>query len=325
MQFGILVSNSVSPGVGSDVQFDELTQKARLARQLGYSSFWLGGGPVGARWHMLTPLARLAVETGDMELGSVVLLPLYNPVELAEQVSTLDAITGGRFTLGVGLGFQEYQYRAFGVPKTERLHRFMEYLDVMKRLWTEETVTYHGRFINIDGVPGAPKPVAQPHPKILLAVNLDAGVLRAPRLGRGWLTSSRATLRTIGRQLGLYREACEEAGVPAEVVAFRSCFVAHTKKEAVDTIQPFAAPQYRGWVETGAELHEIDRIDRPFEEILEGRFIIGSPEDCALEVQKCRDLGLENVVLGMEWHGMPLRHTLDSMRRFAEEVLPRFQ
>ena len=82
-------------------------------------------------------LARLAAEAGDMEIGSaVVLLPLHNPVELAESVATMDSICGGRFIFGIGLGYRDEEYTAFGVDRTHRVQRMEEALEVMKRLWT---------------------------------------------------------------------------------------------------------------------------------------------------------------------------------------------
>ena len=81
-----------------------------------------------------------------MDLGMVVLLPLQHPVQLAEQISTLDVISGGRFTLAAALGWRDFEFRAFGMPKEERLSRFKEVLSTMKMLWTNERVTHRGHY-----------------------------------------------------------------------------------------------------------------------------------------------------------------------------------
>ena len=323
MKFGVLLSNGVRGDAPGAVQLDELVAKAALARRLGYDSLWLVGGPLSGGWHMLTPLARLAAETGDMELGSVLLLPLYNPIEVAEQVATLHAICGGGFILGAGQGWQDAQYSAFGIPKSERLPRFLEYLEAMNKLWTKEVVDFRGRFLTLKGARGYASAFQDP-PQVLIGANMDPGVERAPRIGDGWLVRSRSTLPTIIRQLALYRQTCEEVGVPGRVVAFRQCFVAGSRAEAVEAIGPYAAAQHRRWVANEAPVPEADRMDRPFEELLEGRFILGDPEECAAEIERYRALGIEEFVLGMEWPGTPADLPLGSMRLFAETVMPEF-
>ena len=97
-------------------------------------------------------LARLAAETGDMNLAtSVLLLPLLNPVDVAEQVATLDHISEGRFILGLGLGYRPEECEAFGTQMSERDRRCSEALELMMRLWTEDEVTHHGRFFHVSG------------------------------------------------------------------------------------------------------------------------------------------------------------------------------
>lgn len=136
----------------------------------------MGLGYLNNSWHATTLLARVAAEAPDMELGLVGLLPLQHPVELAEQLSTLDVLCGGRLTLAADLGWREFQFNAFGVPKREKLSRFHEVLDAMKALWTQDRVTLDGKHFPMQDVPGAPKSQQQPYPKIIIAANLDVGL-----------------------------------------------------------------------------------------------------------------------------------------------------
>jgi len=130
-------------------------EKARLAGALGYHSQWTGAGYLNNDFHSMLLLTRAAAEAPDLELGMVSLLPLYHPVEVAEQVATLDVICGGRFVLVPALGWRDFQFNAFGVPKEERLSRFREVMVVMKKLWSQEQVTHHGKHFYMDDVPGA--------------------------------------------------------------------------------------------------------------------------------------------------------------------------
>ena len=191
---------------------------------MGYHSLWTGAGYLNNDFHAMLLLARAAAEAPDLELGMVSLLPLYHPVEAAEQVATLDVICGGRFVLAPALGWRDFQFNAFGVPKEERLSRFREVLEVMKKLWSQERVTHHGKHFHMDDVPGAGGLLQGPQPKMYIAANLDVGVARAAREGDGWLVSSRATLPTIERQTKLYREAAGKAGKVDFISAWREMF-----------------------------------------------------------------------------------------------------
>ena len=178
---------------------------------------------------------------------------------------------------------------------------------VMKQFWTEERVTHQGQHFQIEDVPGAGKPLQQPYPRILLAANQDRGVRRAARLGDGWLVSSRSTLPTITRQASLYREAAETAGKRPYISAWREMFVAETRRQAIDIARPHVEWLYQDRAASGHsdELPAADRIDVGFEQVLEGRFIIGSPDDCVEEIKKYEELGIEEIVLRCQWPGMP--------------------
>ena len=114
-------------------------------------------------------LTRLMPEAGDMTTGlGVLLLGLHNPVYVAETVATLDVIAGGNFVFGVGLGYRDVEFNAFDVPKGTRVNRFVECLDLVKRLWTEDVVNHHSDTCRLDNVRMNLKPVQQPHPAHLV-------------------------------------------------------------------------------------------------------------------------------------------------------------
>lgn len=259
-------------------------------------------------------------------MGMVALLPLYHPVEAAEQISTLDVITGGKFVLAPALGWRDFQFKAFEIPKSERLSRFREVQEVMEKLWNQDRVTHEGRHFHLDDVPGAGDPIQKPGPKIYLAANLEKGVLRAAKEADGWLVSSRSTLPTIGIQAPQYRAAVKEAGKPGYIAAWREVFVAESRQQAIDIIRPQVEWLYKDRASLGhsQELPEADRIDVPFEQVIEGRFIIGSPEECIEEIHKYKENGVEELILRSQWPGMDGDATAKSLRLFAEKVMPEF-
>ena len=329
MRFGINLGGGDRRDQSREEGLAARLAKARLAKEMGYHSLWTGAGYLNNDFHALMLLARVAAEAPGLELGMVALLPLYHPVEAAEQISTLDVISGGRFVLAPALGWRDFQFKAFEVPKEERLSRFREVLEVMEKLWNQDRVTHRGRHFHLDDVPGAGAPLQKPHPKVYLAANLERGVLRAAREADGWLVSSRSTLTTIRVQAPLYREAIKEAGEsgkPGYIAAWREVFVADSRQQAIDIVRPQVEWLYKDRAALGhsQELPEADRIDVPFEQVLEGRFIIGSPEECIEEVHKYQEQGVEELILRSQWPGMEGDVTTKSLRLFAEKVMPHF-
>jgi alkanesulfonate monooxygenase SsuD/methylene tetrahydromethanopterin reductase-like flavin-dependent oxidoreductase (luciferase family) len=324
MRFGIILNGGSESGQARDVALADMLEKARMAHRHGFQSLWVGPGYLDQGWHATTLLARVAAETPGMELGLIALLPLHHPVELAEQVATLDVISGGKIILAAALGWRGFQFRAFGIPQTQRLSRFLEVLEVMQKLWTQERLTHQGRYFHIDDVPGAGATLQRPHPKILIAANLDAGVVRAARIADGWLVSSRATFATIQQQMHLYRSSLRQNHT-GYVAAWREMYVAADKTTAIATIRPHVEWLYRDRAALGhnQSLPEADRIDVPFEQVLEGRFIIGSPEECLAEVRKYQEVGVQELIMRCQWPGMAAADGLRAIQAFGRDVLPR--
>jgi alkanesulfonate monooxygenase SsuD/methylene tetrahydromethanopterin reductase-like flavin-dependent oxidoreductase (luciferase family) len=325
MRFGLILDGGNKPGHPRDQAFREILERAILARRYGFHSLWTGPGYLNQGWHPTVLLSRITSEVPGMELGMVGILPLYHPVELAEQISTLDVICGGKFVLAAAIGWRDFQFRAFGVPPGQRLSRFLEVLDSLKQLWTQERVSHAGQHFRIHDVPGAGLPVQRPHPKILIAANLDPGVNRAAAIADGWLISSRATLPTVARQLELYRHGLRSSGRPGYVAAWREMYVAADRAQAIATVRPHVEWLYHDRAALGHNraLPEADRIDVPFEQVLEGRFILGSPDECVAEVRKYQAVGVEELILRCQWPGMEAGETLKAIERFGRDVLPR--
>ena len=132
-------------------------------------------------------LARLAAEAGEMTgIAGVLLTTLHNPVEVAEAIASVDAIWRGNFVFGVGLGYRDVEFDAFGVPRGHRVRRFEQCLEVVKRLWTEDNVSFENEVCKLSNVTMTCRPVQQPHPPIWFAANNDRAVQRAARLGDSW-------------------------------------------------------------------------------------------------------------------------------------------
>ncbi len=126
-----------------------------------------------------------------MRIGTAIsLMALAHPVDLAEQLATLDILSGGRLTVGAGLGYRDVEFDAFGVPRDRRLRRFRENLDLVRRLWTDDEVSFAGDAGRLDGVRPVLRPVQLPHPPIWLAGHTDAALTRTARTGLPWLAAA---------------------------------------------------------------------------------------------------------------------------------------
>ena len=153
LKFGLALMNDFPPEVSPSTRIGALREQARAANISGIESIWvlqhyLGSMPTLQPLHLL---AALSADTGRMSVGTnMYILPLRHPIAAAEEFSTLDHLTGGRVIAGVGLGYRENEFEAFGIPMTERLGRFNESVEIMRRLWSGDRVSYSGRYFSFD-------------------------------------------------------------------------------------------------------------------------------------------------------------------------------
>lgn len=315
-------------------RFDNLLAWCREVSSLGYGLLWWAGTDRGV--DPQAALARLAAIDAGMDLAMLYLVPLYHPVRLAAEVATWDRASGGRTTIAVAQGWRDRQFDAYGIPKAERLGRFAESLEAMKQLWQRDEVHYRGKYYSFDthasgeradAATVVPRPVQQPHPKILVAANGDAAIRRAAAIADGWLISTRSTYSVIARQVDLFREAAAAAGRNPVIWAWRDAYCARDWDTAIATVRPALEPFYADRARLGhdRDLPQGDRLTGSLEDIVRGRLIIGGPDDCAEEIEKYRMLGIDNISMRMRWEGMTKEQGMDSVRLMASEVLPRFR
>jgi alkanesulfonate monooxygenase SsuD/methylene tetrahydromethanopterin reductase-like flavin-dependent oxidoreductase (luciferase family) len=331
MKFGLLIAKQHPAGVSMVERFREHIEQVRAARDAGFDLIVMGQHYLSTpfqEFQTLPSLARLAAEAGAMRVGAtVLLLPLLNPVDVAEQVATLDVICEGRFIVGVGLGYREQEYEAFGVQGKERVARFLESLQVIKRLWTEEEVTHHGRFFHLTKARMVMKPVQKPHPPIWFAANNDGAVERSARMADAWVINPHAKLQILQQQMTIYRKALLEAGkpFPAELPLMKELYVAPDRRTAIQECRPFLETKYRAYGAWGQDkaLPREDSFDMAFEELVRDRFVIGDPDDVIRELRRYVDaLGVNCLIFRIHWPGMEQAKVLRTITLLAERVMP---
>jgi len=325
MKFGINLASDDPIGKDPTERINDYLERARLARDLGFDSIFTAhrysigpatgpGALPTSRFMPLLLLSRLAPETGNMLMGtSVFLSTLHHPVEMAEEIATLDAICGGRLRFGVGLGWLPYEFEAFGIRKGEKVSRFEEGLEVMKKLLTEEEVNFEGKHFRFQGVRMNARSLQKPYPPIWIGASADAAVKRAARMGDSWIISGHIPLSDIKRQMPLYRQTLAELGkpFPKDLPAVRITYIAKDRETALKA----AAPQLQEWYKKRSQwgwfLMEGGKAETSWQELQ--------------QISKYEELGVNHIIFGLPWPGASQAERLEGMRMLGEKVLPYFK
>jgi alkanesulfonate monooxygenase SsuD/methylene tetrahydromethanopterin reductase-like flavin-dependent oxidoreductase (luciferase family) len=230
---------------------------------------------------------------------------------------------------GVGIGYRDVEYEAFGVTARDRVPRMLEALQLIKRLWTEEAVNFEGRFFRVHDATCTIRPVQQPYPPIWIAANADRAVLRTARLGLPWFVNPHAALPTIERQWERYKQALAEANRPmpsARPIALE-LHVAPTHEEAVETARPFIAGKYNAYAEWGQDkvLPGEESFRIAFDALARDRFILGTPDEVIEQIEeRVRRLESNYLIFRMGWPGMESPKILRVIEMMGTRVLPHF-
>jgi probable F420-dependent oxidoreductase len=162
-------------------------------------------------------LTFIAAHTQRVRLGTgIIILPQRNPLVLAKELASLDVLSGGRLTIGIGVGYLEPEFRALGAPFEDRGAVTDEYLGAMRAIWSMDQPAYQGRFVSFAGVQARPRPVQQPSPPIVIGGHTPAAYRRAVTLGNGWYGFA-LDLEATERAVAGLRRAAERSPRPAEL------------------------------------------------------------------------------------------------------------
>ena len=311
-----------------DQQIEEAAEVTRRAKSLGFSGIYVPQHWISHPTIWLQPLlvlARLAPEAKDINLiTGVILVPLHNPVDLAEQVITMDHITQGRLIFGVGLGYRETELEAFGTNRSERVARFEESLELMKLLWSGELVNFQGRFWQVHDGRVAITPVQKPYPPIWIAGQSESAVRRAAAIGDGCLLGPQQSWDAINHLAEVYWGALgtQDAATSGMLGANRSITIAKDRDTAIRDAEAGAqrrAAMYGGW-----SMQESGTVDLGLSGPRELAVwaIVGSPQECVETLSRAYfEQGLRYVGLGFLNLPSGQSARLDYLQFISEELL----
>lgn len=251
---------------------------------------------MSAHWpDAITAMSFLAGATENIRmLSSIIVLPYHNPVVLAKAVSTLDQLSGGRLTLGFGLGHAEQEFASLGISFRERAGIMNESLGALIELWTAEEPRFQGRHVNFDDVAFAPKPVQLPYPPIWIGGHSQAALRRAARFGDGWLIS-RMDLAQLDESLEYLRS---QPGFAAKESRF----------DILMPINPMPPGRYEPWT-----AEELARQPKSREQLID-------------RIGVMADHGVTWTIAPLPaGEAKSLSHYLDRASRAAEEVMSAFR
>lgn len=307
------------------------------SEQLGFDDAWLtehhfvddGYSP------SLFPIgAAIAARTERIRIGTfLLLLPLHSPVRVAEDTATLDLLSGGRFDLGVGLGYRRAEFDDQGIPARERAGRMQEGLTIVRRLLSGESVTFEGKYNTLRDIRISPPSLQRPHPPMWVGGTAPKAIERAAKLGLHFLSGGPGSAH-------VYDDALRANGYAPDdfhVAATLPTYVASTREQAWElAAEPlrYMAAGYLQWTSEAkgeaadeAALPPVDEIVRNQSMDFFGEdMLVGSPEDVIEKIETHRSRSrLTHLVAGMALPGMPASQIRSSMELFARKVIPHFR
>jgi alkanesulfonate monooxygenase SsuD/methylene tetrahydromethanopterin reductase-like flavin-dependent oxidoreductase (luciferase family) len=241
-----------------------MVERAAAARRAGLDSLFVGDhhATPGPYYQNVPITARMLAEWGDKPAGCLFLLPLWNPVLVAEQVGTLAAIAGGRFILQAGLGDDEAQFAAMGTTVRTRVSAFEQSLDAVRRLLAGEVVSAGGRF-TFREARVALRP-AEPV-EVWIGASAPPAIDRAARLGDGFLAAPGGTPAQARAQVTHYLERCAAYGrTPSAVAVRRDIYVADSRADAETVAGPIRTGGYRGFDPAALVIGTVDEVVENF-------------------------------------------------------------
>jgi probable F420-dependent oxidoreductase len=301
--FAISIPQHVDDGT-----FDPAALRAHLSRAeaLGFESAWVQEQVLGSIPHVspIELMSYAAACSDHLRIGCAVFVtPLYSPVHLAKNLSSLDQLSRGRLEIGVGTGGKFRMFSAFGVDADTFVARFVEGLRLMKALWTEPEVNFDGRFWQLRGATMEPKPFQKPYPPIWFGANHPDAVRRAVAHGDGFFGAGSQTTAQFAEQVGVLRAALEADGRDPD-----SFPVAKRVYIAVDD------DVARAHDRIGAALQELYSFFRLPD--LTPVAVFGPPDACVEGLRQVAAAGAERILLN------PLLDEAEQMERLAAEVMP---
>jgi probable F420-dependent oxidoreductase len=329
VKFGIGITATEDPALRNP--WDSVFRQASRAEEAGFDLVtashhrFTAGYDAASTW---TVLAAIAARTERIRLGTnIFIVPLDHPLDLAEQIATVDRISNGRVFLGAGLGYRPYEYEAVGVPYRRRGRLMTECLEIIQRAWVEDRLSYDGEHFKFHDLEVLPKPVQSPRPPIYTGANSRAALHRAARWGDGYLVPFPDPLPKVQETLAWYRREAAANGRTATVVLGRQIGIGSSRQAVEDGWLPQVLAMMRGYRRAGAPTERNEGMaaklragggQATIPDLGNDVFIAGTPDDVIAGLERAASMTGCDVVLATPSGPDPD----EAWKLFTTEVMP---
>ena len=279
----------------------------------------------------LVPSGAIAMKTNTTRVGTgVLLLPLYEPLHVAEHAAILDVISNGRLVLGVGYGYRQEEFDAFKVKLEDRPVRMREGIESIREMWTKPVANYDGKVHNYKDIVLRPQPLQKPSPPIWMAAKQSGAVKLAARIADSWFADPVTPLAVLKQRMADYLATRQKHGLPTDGIEyplFVEAYCAETDEQAWAEAREGVLFVYKEYLDWGHMLDEegnpVPAGDSKILEVLRKRFIIESPETCIREaLRRKEEMHTTNLVLRMKFPGISHERVMNSIKLWGEKVIP---
>ena len=316
---------------------------AQATEELGFSTIWLAEHHFSTYCYLSRPLMmalHIADRTRHLRIGTaVIVVPLYHPLVVAEEIATADQLMGGRLDVGLGRGYERYVFDRLGIRLEESWARWEEAVDIILKALSGESFSYQGRFYSFPESYIFPEPLQKPYPPIWVVgqTQRPESIVTAVRQGFGILGGGSAVSVEQLEELGqLVKQTAEEVALPTgpNLAVQRWVYVTDDEDEARQV-----AEQYGRWgsrvaralakgeakIDHGRPVVEPKENEEDIDALL-GRNVIGTPETCIKQIEHLRDrVGIQHFMCNFWFGDLPQEKVLRSMELFARKVKPKFE
>jgi len=327
------VSGQVPPDAARSVAdvYDDILSLAQVSEEAGFDSFWVSSHHGAANAHLPSPLvmlAAVAARTRRITLGTAVVLgPFQQPLRFAEDCAVLDQLSRGRLVVGIGVGWRQEEFEAFGIPISERVSRTVDLVRVCRTAWGQDRFSYQGRTVSYENVAITPKPRGSV--PLLLGGSVPGAIARAGRLADGFIGSPQKRLADVLAQVEMLDRAAHEADRDADAltIAFQvNCWVSSDGR-VPDSVQCAMWQQFGNSIRwhTGASDSEPRALPPLDEAVIRGRIVAGTPAEIVEQIGPWVDaLGRRDLHLLFRLHypGISRDEAESAARLFGAEVIP---
>src|SRR5216683_2014163 len=329
MKFGYQLDfrNPPDSGLSFERLYQQLLDQAAFAEQIGMDSVWLTEHHFtddGYLPSLLPAAAAIAARTQRIKIGTYVLLvPFFHPLKLAEDVAVVDVISGGRLRLGLGQGYRAEEFAGFGVPRSQRLGRTLETIEILKRAWSGERFSHSGKYFSFENVRVLPKPSSKPYPELLWGVGAPAAIRRGAEMDLSFACVAGR------REIGIYLDALKALGKDPgkfSIVNSRVVYIADSPEQGwreIGDALMYQAALYGQWLSAAAKGDMSKVLIRPDPERLKRTSILGPASYVTERITEILEqTPMTEMIVVMQLPGVDPIKARRSLEKFGTHVLP---